>query len=378
MSFLHLLNLDTVGGVEELFINFLQQAHIYSKAKQHLLITGQKPHPLFQERLGFADSIRFEKYFLGLKVPKFLRPSYRDLQLNRSSADTVVLWNRIGEFQTKKRLIYYEHGASWIEPQSNRWESFFKGVDKIIANSYAAKRLLELKWNVTLPVDVVENPLKPEIEAANGPKPFPQQIRLGYIGRLIPLKGISLIFHALKELHDLPITLTIAGDGPERAALEAEAKRLSLPVTFVGVQKNVSAFYDSIDLLLVPSIREPLGLVAQEAALRGCPVIASCIDGLPEVVRHDVTGICIPPTLPLEAYPSFGGSLQRLPDLVYDPVHDTLKKPCLIDPQELAKAIRQIATVEERFSKMSQEAIFLAQKRPNFTEYSQKLLDCFS
>lgn len=375
MSYLHLLNLDTVGGVEELFIHFLENAKSLSSIEQHVLVTGYRPHPFFAEKLVYADTVSLEKYLGSWKIPSFMRPWKRAYCLRKISANTVILWNRLERAATAKKVIYYEHGASWIEPCSKEVTHFFSSVDKIIANSFAAKRLLELKWQINCPITVLENPLKPTVQAALGPKKIAQTIRLGYIGRLIPLKGVCLLLHAFKALKGLDVTLTIAGDGPEKAALIAESARLGIKVSFLGVVKNVSEFYDAIDILLVPSIREPLGLVAQEAALRGCLVIAANVDGLPEVVKHNVTGRCLNPTLSIDSYSEFGGTTQRLPDVVYDPDSDMLSSPRLVDPQAITQAVIELTSDPVQFARMSQNAIEFAQLRPNFLGYTKQLLD---
>lgn len=362
----HILNLDTVGGVEELFIHFLSLAKQFSAEEQHVLVTSKRPHPFFEQYLTSADSITIEKYFGPCKLPGFLRKIKRKHALK--NAKTTILWNRMEEYPWPGKVIYYEHGASWITKDA---KNFFDIPHAILANSHAAKRLLQLKWNVQTPITVIENPLKPTIEPGVAKK-APHTLRIGYIGRLIPLKGVSLILHAVKELTD--VTLTIAGDGPEKESLMKEAARLNIPVTFFGAIKDVSGFYDSIDLLIVPSIREPLGLVAQEAALRGCPVIAAKVDGLPEVVQDQKTGFCIEPTLNLKDYPALGGNLHNMPDQVYDPTTDRLRPPKLIDPHTLAKAITKLRTNPALYESMSQNAITFASKRPNFLTYTKQLL----
>jgi glycosyltransferase involved in cell wall biosynthesis len=204
-------------------------------------------------------------------------------------------------------------------------------------------------------------------------------LRLGYIGRLIPLKGVALIPHVIKGLinNHVPVECLIAGEGSERASIEKIASSLGIlhAIKFLGCIQNVSSFYETIDILLVPSIREPLGLVAQEAALAGCPVVASCVDGLPEVVIDKITGFCPPPTLPLKSLASFGGTHAQLPDLVFDPINDCLMEPKIVDPNALVSSLLEIISSNERFYVMSKHAILQAKKRPTISHYAQALLD---
>ncbi len=376
-SYAHVLNLDTVGGVEELFVHYLTNAKSLTHDMQHVLVTSNTPHKFFKPYLRSANSVSLEKYIGPIKAPGFIRTYKRKRALSKISADATILWNRMESYKWPGHVIYYEHGASWIAKKSPESSSFFSNLDAIIANSYAAKRVLELKWEVKQPVVVIENPLKPTIQPAMFAKKHPKTLRIGYIGRLIPLKGVSILLHALKLLQNSQVSLTVAGDGPEKESLMQLAKELGLPVTFYGVVKDVSSFYDSIDLLVVPSIREPLGLVAQEAALRGCPVIAANVDGLPEVVRDTVTGFCLDPTLDVRHYQTLGGKLHGLPDLVYDPREDKLLPPKLLNPQDIAQAIMNLLSDSKLYESMSQNAIAFALQRPNFLEYTQNLLNFF-
>jgi glycogen(starch) synthase len=126
-------------------------------------------------------------------------------------------------------------------------------------------------------------------------------MRLLFAGRLVPQKGCDLAIEALALLAaQFPAAqLSIAGEGPERATLQAAAARLGLAgrVTFHGAieRDRLINMMAGAALLLMPSRDEPFGLVALEAAHAGRPVVAAQVGGLPEVVVHGVTGLIIPP-----------------------------------------------------------------------------------
>ncbi len=96
--------------------------------------------------------------------------------------------------------------------------------------------------------------------------------------------------------HDL--RLVIAGDGRERARLEALARaRLPGRVRFEGKipRERLHRFYSAGDLFVFPGIRESLGMVYLEAQSCGLPVVAFHNGGVPEVVRAGETGLLTPP-----------------------------------------------------------------------------------
>jgi glycogen(starch) synthase len=122
---------------------------------------------------------------------------------------------------------------------------------------------------------------------------------LGFAGRLVYEKGVQHLVHAVPELRDRHpgLRLVIAGDGPYRSELEAEiAKlRLSSVVSFAGfVSDELPATFAATDAVVVPSIYEPFGMVALEAAAAGAPLAVSSTGGLAEIVRPGVTGVTFP------------------------------------------------------------------------------------
>lgn len=120
--------------------------------------------------------------------------------------------------------------------------------------------------------------------------------RSGFVfaGRLSPEKGCDILLTAWR---DLPVPLTIIGDGPELNRLRAAAPP---NVTFLGRRSptDVREVMGSAVAVIVPSLwYEAFGLVAVEAMALGTPVIASHLGALPEIVTEQ-TGLLVPPADP--------------------------------------------------------------------------------
>jgi len=136
------------------------------------------------------------------------------------------------------------------------------------------------------------------------PPPRADPNRLLFAGRLVRQKGCDLAIEALARLApDHPgLSLVIAGEGPEQAALNALASRHGLAerVTFLDAVRRdeLLDLMAGSAMLLVPSRDEPFGLVALEAAHAGRPVVATTVGGLPEVVVPNETGLLVPPENP--------------------------------------------------------------------------------
>ncbi|MDF2440627.1 MAG: hypothetical protein JWN98_1611, partial [Abditibacteriota bacterium] len=93
-----------------------------------------------------------------------------------------------------------------------------------------------------------------------------------------------------------------AGDGPLREELEEEVRAHDLTgrVRFLGFRRDAADLMNAINIMALPSHREPFGLVYLEAALLGKPSIACRAGGAPEVVRHEETGLLVSPRAPEE------------------------------------------------------------------------------
>ncbi|BBU59043.1 colanic acid biosynthesis glycosyltransferase WcaL [Mameliella alba] len=118
-----------------------------------------------------------------------------------------------------------------------------------------------------------------------------------FVGRLAGVKGVPILVEALRRLApDTPgLRVTIIGDGPDRAALEAQAQ--GLPVTFTGYQSQseVSEALSTADLFVLPSFAEGVPVVLMEAMASHVPVITTRIAGVPELVAQRTSGLLVAP-----------------------------------------------------------------------------------
>lgn len=145
---------------------------------------------------------------------------------------------------------------------------------------------------------VIHNGLDPIFH--HEPPPPPEGApRLLCAGRIAHEKGMDVAIDALgRVVRTIPdVRLTIAGDGPERGALEERAKDLGVTehVEFLGwvEPERMHEVMARCFAVIVPSRREGFGLAALEAALAARPVVASKVGGLPEVVDDGATGILV-------------------------------------------------------------------------------------
>jgi glycosyltransferase involved in cell wall biosynthesis len=133
----------------------------------------------------------------------------------------------------------------------------------------------------------------------------PDDILVGMIGNLKPQKGPLDFVRAAAEAHrrDRRIKFLLAGDGPLRAEAEALAKELEAAdaIRLLGWRNDVVDLLHAVDIFLLTSLFEGLPRAVLQAMASGTPVIATAVDGTPEVVEHRLTGLLVPPGEPKAA-----------------------------------------------------------------------------
>jgi glycosyltransferase involved in cell wall biosynthesis len=117
------------------------------------------------------------------------------------------------------------------------------------------------------------------------------------VARLDAQKGIAHLVDAAAMVPD--VVFAIAGDGPDRAALESRAAQLGVSsrVRFLGHRRDVPALLAVADLFVLPSLYEGFPLSVLEAMAAGVPVVATAVGGTDELVSSD-TGTLVAPADP--------------------------------------------------------------------------------
>jgi glycosyltransferase involved in cell wall biosynthesis len=116
------------------------------------------------------------------------------------------------------------------------------------------------------------------------------------IGRLAPQKGFATLLHAAiawQHLTPRP-RLLIAGDGPLRPALEAQAARLKVDAEFPGHRGDVPELLAGASVFVMPSLWEGQSLALQEALRAGVPIVASRAGGIPDLTG-DAAALLVEP-----------------------------------------------------------------------------------
>jgi glycosyltransferase involved in cell wall biosynthesis len=130
---------------------------------------------------------------------------------------------------------------------------------------------------------------------------------VGFVGQLVPRKGVTTLIAAMVDVvRQFPdARLAIVGCAPpDEGGYEVECRelvqRLGLApqVQFVGYRHDVPAFMRTFDVFALPTRSEPFGKVVIEAMAAGCPVVATRVGGIPEIVTDESLGTLVSPDDP--------------------------------------------------------------------------------
>jgi lipopolysaccharide/colanic/teichoic acid biosynthesis glycosyltransferase len=181
-------------------------------------------------------------------------------------------------------------------------------TDRIIAVSEQVKRDL-VAYGIARDDQITVIPLgfdlAPFLDGAAHRGAFRRELGLdddlrlvGIVGRLFPIKNHRLFLDAAAQVasEDGAARFVIVGDGVLRREMEEHARRLGMAdrVIFTGWRHDLPRIYPDLDVLVVSSKNEGTPVSAIEAMASGCPVVATRVGGLPDMVEDGETGYLVP------------------------------------------------------------------------------------
>jgi glycosyltransferase involved in cell wall biosynthesis len=188
--------------------------------------------------------------------------------------------------------------------QAFLWRFF----DRVVCVSQSYRQLAIAAGVPDRKITVVHNAIRSSYQAQGAQARSAARAALGLdddaqvvaiIGRLGIEKGHRLFVDAAAQLAPRfpKARFLIAGEGAQRAEIEAQVAQLKLDgtVRLLGHRNDLPAIYPALDLLAMASLREGLPNVLLEAMLHGVPGVTMAVGGIPEVVSDGVDGLLVPP-----------------------------------------------------------------------------------
>ena len=214
-----------------------------------------------------------------------------------SLSEKLLLTHTAVEANVKTFWVEHDTIGSWIRknPYRRKLRKISKFATTIGVSQLSRKLYIELGWDPKTVVNI-PNGIDPErfsIEPSEKRIPS-ERPHIGCVARLSEEKGLDLL---IKAVRDVPSsTLSIIGVGKERDHLERLISKHDLKdrVTIESRKGNLGAFYNSLDMFVLPSRHhDPFGLVAAEAMMLGIPVVVTDACGIAGQLTHGKDAIIV-------------------------------------------------------------------------------------
>lgn len=193
--------------------------------------------------------------------------------------------------------------AEWLIKRLVTLASHSVVANSKAGSSFTASKVPAIKNKLTIIYNAVVKKPQSLLPIADLASPPIAPIGL-FVGRLVDVKNIPCLIRALRIVttRGHPMHFLIAGDGPERASLQAmiDQNALQESVSMLGERADIQALMRTSRFLVLPSHSEGLSNTVLEAMINGCPVIASNVPGNAEAITHNRTGILFEPNNELD------------------------------------------------------------------------------
>ena len=316
----HVIHRLDFGGLENGLINLVN--HMPVEQYRHAIVCLSGLNPEFRQRIQRRDvevlsldkrpGKDFGAYRRMWRVLRRLRPA---IAHTRNLGTVDMQW--VAAAAGVPHRVHGEHGweasdPKGLDPRSLRIRRGCRPViHRYVPMSQDIARWLEQAVGVAPSrirqlysgVDVERfGPLPEPTPAIEGVGSGEANLTLGTIGRLDPVKNQAALLQVVGTVRTrFPgVRLTIVGDGPLRATLEAQAASLGIaaPVAFTGARSDIPELMRSFDLFVLPSVNEGISNTILEAMATSLPVVAGQVGGNPELVADGVTGRLYDPSDP--------------------------------------------------------------------------------
>lgn len=311
MNVLHLLVSGGTGGIEVLMKNYAQTSthrNIFvfvwksGEIAEIMIKNGTPVYALEAAKDGALETLK--------KIYRICTEERVDVVVSHNSAPLLKLALLYMKIRNPKiRAVAYAHANARDICEHKRKKGLtirkavhrmgFAIADGIVAISDSVKESLQTYLKVDgEKIRRIYNGTRVSTDVDVCPEKSRQdELRLIYVGRLIPEKGVQNTLRMLAEVkRELPYAFTIVGDGPCRKELERYAETLGIAdrVRFLGQREDVAELLATSDVFIhLPDWEEGFGITVIEALAEGCICIVNDRGALPEIVENGKDGYVV-------------------------------------------------------------------------------------
>ena len=294
------------------------EASMESMAAEHGVRTARVPH-LGRSMRIFRDAQAFFRLVVLLFAE---RPDIVHTHTSKAGMvgrTAALVFNATRSRRSRCAVIHTFHGhvfEGYFSPPVSllvRWLERVLGLatDRIVTISPRQRLDIVKRFGVAPERKVVTIPLGLDLQpllqlSATSPDLRqelaipPDAVVVGYVGRLVPIKGLETLVRAFAQaLATIPnLYLVVAGDGQVRKSLEdlSDGLEIRRRVRFLGWTDQLTHLYATMDLCALSSVNEgtPVALIEAMAARKA--VVATSVGGVPDLIEDGVNGLLVPPS----------------------------------------------------------------------------------
>lgn len=315
MRILHVAAPGPVGGLESVLVGLVLGLHRHGVDVHAAVVVSSEPdchpvvrslaesgvpvHPVVVPNRGYLR----ERREIG-RLIRTLRPNVVHTHGHRSDVVDAGIARRLG-VSTVTTL----HGSSFMSWQTAIYERVqYRLLRRFQAVIAVSRPLHSFILNAGVPAErihVIPNAwdgrFRPaERDEARSVLGLPRDgFVVGWVGRLIPVKGCDVFVKAMSRLRDVPVHASIIGNGPKREALETLVEETGLRdrVHFHGPRHNAAKLFRAFDIWVLSSRSEGTPMVLFEAMAAEVPIVATRVGGVEDVVSES-EAFLVPPDDP--------------------------------------------------------------------------------
>jgi glycosyltransferase involved in cell wall biosynthesis len=316
INILHIYQNSKIGGVQQQLLS-LFKAYNRERFNPIFCCLGPKQE-MGKEIEGTGiefislNKLRYNRFSPGIVLELHRLMKIKQIHVVRTHRYRSNLYGRLAAFSSGIPVIIasvHDNYRTDKRPKRRIMNHILSKItDKIVAVSEDVKEDI-IRYDRIDPskVQVIPNGIdlerfNPEKNTSNIRKEFSLEeddIVIGFIGRIVPAKGLEYLLYALPYLKEefKSIKLLIIGEGSLVEEFKEKAKKNNIfdNILFTGVRRDIPEILASIDIFVMPSTAEGLPNSLLEAMAMGKPVVATKVGGIPEVIRNGFNGILIPP-----------------------------------------------------------------------------------
>jgi len=277
----------------------------------------QKRAVLYVERPGYENKLGFLR-----KLPQLLFPTIRstvkavkkgDIILLRLPSPNALISYFICKALKRKVYLYiagdfyhrniqsdrYSGSKIFIKPMVKLYDEIERFLASRTTTFVTGKRLLDKYGGKGTCINFWTSLVRSKDIFCREDTCNSDYIILLFVGKFIPVKGVSTLIKAFSLMEREDIILRLVGDGPLRGEIEQEALRLGVRsrVQFAGAiqfgEELFNEYRQKADIFVLPSLSEGIPKVILEAMAFGLPIVATAVSGIPDLIKDQINGLLV-------------------------------------------------------------------------------------